>query len=596
MIRHLLAPVFVLAASLLPAAVPLVNLVDDRTLFVVSVTDTPALLRGWDTSPLATTWNDPQIVKFLAPLRDELDVDEWDADTKAATGLTVRELLALAEGEALFALPAFNFSTLESKTPPPFLLALEVGKQADKIEKLLADSAEKKSIKEETETFSGVTVKIRPLSSAEKSADPDADVSAVPSSFAWAIVDGIWLISADKERVFAAIDAVKQGGLDSSLGKSEAFLRTRQRAGEAQSLFYVNIPAIYPAVRDAVAAAKAKSEQAPNPMGLDPEAAFNALGLDALGEAYMALRIDEKETRVDAGLRYTEERGILKLIAYQPGPVAKPDWIPAKWPSVYTMRFSMSKFYAGLEELLEEISPMMSGMAQGQIRAFNKNLGIDIKRDFIGSIGDDLVSAYAVPPGLEPGAVPAWQEMDQLISFSLVNEAAFIKSVDALKKLAGPAAEQMFIKRDYRGHTLYTLNMPTMPDAPPARGFTYAIANGTFLIGIGSPGTVENALQGMASPQGLFWKRDDVKAALADVPEDAVAIQVQDLRVMMASLVETFVQLQAATAGEDQPKMLDVSARPDAEVIARHWGVAGSSVTRTPEGIFSSARFEHQKK
>ena len=100
----------------------------------------------------------------------------------------------------------------------------------------------------------------------------------------------------------------------------------------------------------------------------------------------------------------------------------------------------------------------------------------------------------------------------------------------------------------------------------------------------------------MASPQGLFWKRDDVKAALADVPEDAVAIQVQDLRVMMASLVETFVQLQAATAGEDQPKMLDVSARPDAEVIARHWGVAGSSVTRTPEGIFSSARFEHQKK
>ncbi|MDF3057358.1 MAG: hypothetical protein K0R17_1573 [Rariglobus sp.] len=607
MIRRLLAPVFVFTATLLPAApaVPLVNLVDDQTIFALSVTDAPALLRGWDAGPLATTWNDPQVVKFLAPLREEMKVADWDADTREATGLSIRELLGLAEGEVLLAVPAFDFAKLDSDAPPPFLMALEVGGQAEKIEKMLVDSAAKKSLKEETETFSGVKVTIRPVTSKDEAdeepapADGEAAKAAAPSTVSWAIVEGILLISAEKERVFSAIDAVKQGGLGAALGKSERFLRTRERVGVTQSLVYLNFPAIYPALRDAVILAKAKA--AGNPLGLDPETVFGALGLDALGECYLALRISDTETRMDGGLLYAEERGLLKLIAYQPGPAVQPDWIPAKWPSVSTARFSLSKAYEGLEELLEAISPMMSGMAQGQIRAFNKKLRIDLKRDLIGSVGDDFVSAYAVPPGLEPGAVPAWTEMDQLFAFSLVNEESFTKSIDALKSLAGPAAEQMFTKRDYLGNALYTLNLPPAePGAKPARGFSYAIANGTFLLGIGSPATVENALQGMASSQGLFWKRDDVKAALADLPSNAAGLQVQDLRVMIASIIETAVQMQelanAQKSDDEKKNYVDVSARPDAEVIARHWGMSGGYVTRTPEGLFSTTRLAHPKK
>jgi hypothetical protein len=599
MIRRLIIPSFILITSFLRAApsVPLVNLVDDQTVFAFSVTDAPALLRGWDAGPLASTWNDPQIVKFFAPLREELHVEEWDDDSREATGLSIRELFALAEGEALLAVPSFDFSKLGDKTPPPFLLALEVGGQSAKIEKILSDSLAKKNIVDETELFSDVKVHTRPISGAAN----NAEASAAQSTISWATVDGIWLLSADKARVFAAIDAIKQGGVSSALGKSERFLRTRERVKGAQSLAYLNIPAIYPALQNAVTAAKAKSGAGGNPMGLDPETVFNALGLDALGEGYIALRVDDKETRMDAGLIYGEERGLLKLIAYQPGPAVQPDWIPAKWPSVSTAKFSLSKAYAGLEELLDSVSPMLSGMAQGQIRTFNKKLRIDIKRDLIGSIGDDLISAYALPPGLEAGAVPAWTEMDQLIAFSLSNPVAFTKSVDALKSLAGPAAEKLFTKRDYLGNTLYTLNQPAPAEgAKPARGFSYAIANGTLLVGIGSPATVESALQGMASAQGLFWKRDDVKAALADLPADASGLQVQDLRVLIASLVETAVQMQEAeNAGkpaDEQKRYLDLTARPDSDVIARHWGFSSGYVTRTSEGLFSTTRLAHPQK
>ena len=586
--------------SLLHAApsVPLVNLVDDQTLFAISVTDAPALLRGWDAGPVSATWSDPVFSKFLAPLREQLHVDEWDADAKAATGLTVRELFAMAGGEVLIAVPAFNVATFDAKAPPPFLVAVEVGGQAARIEKIMAESTAKESIQEETETFAGVQVHLRPIASAGEKDDPDAEAAPAPK-MAWAIVDGIWLIGPAKERVFAAIDAVKQGGVDAALGKSDRFLRTRQRVGAAQSLVYVNFPAIYPVVRDAIAAAKAKSAQKPNLMGLDAGSVFNAFGLDKLGEGYAALLVDDKRSRLDFGLVYNEDCGLLKLIAYQPGPAPRPDWVPAKWPSVSTARFSPPKAYSGLEELVEAISPMLSGMAQGQIRSFNKKLGVDLVRDFIGSLGDDLVSAYAVPPSYDAGSVPPWTEMDQLVAISLTNEPAFIKSVDALKRLAGPAAGQMFIQRDYLGHTLYTLNAPTAPGAKRARGFSYAIANGTLLLGVGSPTTVEGALQGMASRDGSFWERADVKAALADLPADASALQVQDLRVMVAALIETAVQLQEAArpAEPDAAKhpMLDVSARPDADAIGRHWGLSSGYVTRTSEGLFSTTYLSYPK-
>jgi hypothetical protein len=613
MIRRLALPLLVFTATLLPAApaVPLVNLVDDQTLFALSITDAPALVRGWESSPLITTWNDPQFVKFLAPLRKELHVEEWDADTRAATGLSVRELLALAEGEVLFAVPNYDFTKFDSKRAPAFVVAIEVGGQGEKIEKILTDSAEKESLKQEVETFAGVNVTIRPLPKTE-TADEEEDDSddaaeteaaakaAVERTISWAIVDGVWLISSDKERVFAAIDAVKQGGVDAALGKNERFLRTRERVGKAQSLIYVNTPAIYPLVRDAVRVAKTKSAGALNSLGLDTEVVFNALGMDAVGEGYMSLLIDEKETRIDMGLVYSDERGLLKLVAYQPGPAVQPDWIPGKWASVSTARFSMLKAYEGLEELLVAVSPMLSALADGKIRSINKQLNVDLKRDFIGSFGDDLISAYAIPPGFDPGVVPQLSEMDQFVSLSLANEPAFIKAMDALMKNLGPAAEKLFIKRDYLGHTIYTFNAPTPPGAKPPRGFSYAIANGTLMLGIGSAATVENALQGMASGEGLFWKRDEVKAALADLPADAVAFQIQDLRVMIASLIETAVQAQelinASNSEEGKTIFVDVSTRPDADAIARHWSFSSGHATRTPDGIFSTTRLAHPQK
>jgi hypothetical protein len=573
-------------------AVPLADLVDERTLVAVCADDVPSLLRGWDASPLAATWRDPQFVRFLAPLRAEMKIDEWDERTREATGLSVSELLALARGEALLAIPSLAGDQIESQSETPFLAAIEVGSQAEKIEASLAESAAKKNIEETTEIFAGVTVHTL------TAATPADDVRAGAKPFVWAITDGIWLFGIDRERVLAAIDAVKQGGLPDSLGRSEGYQRTRRRVGSAQALLYVNGPAIYPVIRAAAVKVQAGPGAKPNFFGINADTVMGSLGLDALGEAYAALRIDERESRLDSGLAYAEERGLLKLLAYRPGAQVRPEWVPAKWPIVSASRFSVPQAYEGLEELVESISPILSGMAQGQIRSLNQKLGLDLRRDLIGSLGDEFVTAYALPPGADNEAVPAWTEMDQFIAISLVNEEAFSRAVAALKQLAGPAADQMFTTRGYLGATIYTLNMPVRADAPPQRGLSYAIANRTLLLGMGSPATVESALQGMSSGRGGFWERDEVKSSLAGFPSGVAGIQVQDMRVMVASLIETAVRMQQAFDAEGKPDgekkvFVDVSARPDAESIARHWGLASGFVTRTSEGLFGTTRLPH---
>lgn len=592
MIRPLLTSVFLLGASSLFAApaVPLVNLVDDQTLFAVSITDAPALLRGWDAGPLAKTWEDPEIVKFLAPLRAQIHVDQWDDETKSATGMTVREILNLAKGEALLAVPSFEFAVLEKDTPPPVLMALDVGDQGKKIEKILADFLAKKDMTEETETFSGVKVHTRDVE--KKVAGETAGANDVKVS--WAIVDGTWLISTTKDRIFKTIDAIKQGGVSASLGKSEKFLSTRQRTGDAQGLFYVNTPAIYPLVREGVAASKAKTAGKGNSLGLDPEAVLSALGLDALGEVYVAVQTSATETILTSGAIYSGDRGLLKLIAYEPGPAPRPDWIGAKWPSVSTAKFSLPKAYAALEELLEGVSPMFSSMAQGYVRQINKNIGLDLKRDFIGSFGTDIVSASVLPPGTADS--PA--EMDQIVSFSLVNEAAMVKSIEAFKRMAGPAADQLFAKREYLGYTIFSLNLPPAAVAAGQKGTSYAIADGTLLIGVGSNYAIESALQGMKAKAGLFWKRDDVKAAIADFPADISAIQVQDLRTIVTAAIQAMIELETSKdpSGENTNKMFDVSAKPDAEVIGRYWGLTAGYSLKTSEGMFNKMRIVHPQK
>jgi hypothetical protein len=188
---------------------------------------------------------------------------------------------------------------------------------------------------------------------------------------------------------------------------------------------------------------------------------------------------------------------------------------------------------------------------------------------------------------------PAPDKLDQIYAIALENPAAFIKAVEGVKLMAfGPAADKLFAKREYLGQDLYTFTPPTpagaAADAPPAKGFSYAIAGHTLLVGVGSPSGVEAALQGMAEKRPSFWDKPEVKTALADVPEDACSVQVTDLRVLVSGMLGMFaaLPLPAGPAGG----LVDPSARPDSDRLAKYWALGSGYMVKEGKGFFTVSR------
>jgi hypothetical protein len=585
------------------AATPVSQVVSDRAPFIISFSNVPSLISEWGTSPWAKTWDDEQMKKFLAPLRAQMKVDEWSAKAKEKTGYTLQELLAFATGDAVFAVTSVDFSS-ENKTPP-LLFAVEVGDNQSKLEALLVKDAKEHNRTDEVTEFSGVSVHTVQPKEGEK------------EPMVWAVHDGKWLISQSKDIVIAAIDGINNGGVENSWGRSERFARLKERGSNPHVSFLINVEALYPAMKQAMEERAANAQQQQGPMAFDPSALLTALGLDALRDLYGTFRIGDDATQINFGVNYTELRGLMKLLAYKDGPLEKPRFIQANSLTVSSDRFSLKEMYAALEEILEAFNPAISGFVQGQIRNLNKQLGIDLKRDLIGSLGDTVVTAAFAPPANAGEPTPGVPVMPQLIGISLGDAKSFTSAIDALKRLAGPQAESLFQTREYLGQTIHTFQSPA-PAGAPNQGFSYAIANGYLLLSMGSAMPVESALQGMSGDRASIWEKTEVREAFARVPANASSFAYQDMKALLPVFIDAFRSAvlmggakapatlpdegEAGAEGEDAaPKTeenrlpIDPTFRPDTDALARHWAYGWGFVTRDSSGMHLTSQILHAK-
>jgi hypothetical protein len=592
-----LISLFVVLAAPGFAAPPLVNLIDENAPVVFSIHDVPGMVKNWERSPWAKTWNDEQMKKFLAPFRSQMKVEKWDEECKATTGYTLGELLQFATGEAMVALTNADFTIGQTQEldKRPLLFAIEVGGNAEKIEKIIAESDEKEHQISHTEDFAGVKIHVYPVSESDATAD-----------FAWAMVDGVWLFSLSKTELTKSVDALQKGKCSSPLGESERFLRIKKETGEANVTFMVNIQTLQPLIQKTLEAKGAKDGA--NPLGIPPEALLKAIGVDALRDFYVGINMLENSTDFSGGLTYSERKGLLKVLAYQDGPASQPSFVSAKWITVTSGRFSLLEAYTAMRELLEGLNPLVGAMIQGQVKNLNKQLGVDLERDLLGSLGNDLITANAMRPGATLDAPTPITEFDQIYAISLKNATAFTNAVDALKRMVGPQAEKLFVKREYLGQTIYSYSQGDAGTGQ--KGFSYAITPKYVFIASGTPAVIETALQGLDGKQPTLWQLPEVKEALADVPEKAFTFEYQNTRAMIGSLIETVTEMaalvsskqQAAAENEDGPPgnsngitLLDLASKPDAATIAKYWSNAAGYAWRDSQGLYFHSKLNHVK-
>jgi hypothetical protein len=575
---------FASAAVVAGAGTPLINLVDEKAPLVISFTDVPSLVKNFGESPWAKTWNDEQVQKFFAPMRAQMDFDSLEEKLKAETGRSFSELVAFATGDALIAVTTvdFDFEAEDAKNNLPVIVAIDLGKNAAEVQRLLEDDRKKNPGKGyESEDFDGVTLHIEILASEEKAGSPDRAY--------WAMVEGSWIFGFNKDTVLGAIDAFKKGGIENAFGKSSAYLAGREKNGPAHVGVTLNFAAIIPRVQQMIEAKAAESGQA-NPF-LNPSAILPALGLDAWNQMSLNVHFTDAQTLVAGSFTFSEERGLLKMVSYGSGPVARPSFIPEKWITASTDKLSLKNLYNGLEEMIAAYNPAVLGMGQMYLQQFNQQLGIDIKRDFFGSFGADTVTGYARRPGTSDAVPPSLEELDQFMGFSLDNPTAFNNALAALMKAGGPRAEQMITKREYLGATINTFAMPAMA-GQPQKSVSYAVAKNYLLVSIGSPAALESVLQGN---QGSFWERRDVRQALEKIPADASSFAYQETSALMSSVFQTFVKLAENPNAQSASLPIDPAAKPDAATLAKYWGDSTGYLTRDSQGYHFKSSLEHKK-
>lgn len=532
---------------------------------VLSLSDLPRLRSNFVASPSGRAWADPDIVRFVAPLFANPDYRRVVERVKTDTGHSMEELLALATGDVLLAIPASSLKFGAGKPEASVLLALEVGENEGKLRELLdrrrAKEKENAAHTDTVEDYNGVALHaVRPASAGSAPSGKEAH---------WALHQGRWFIGSTRGLVTGALDALAAGGLAESLATSPRHRAVLDRAGErADYAAYLDFQAFYPMLVASIKASRDPS-QPPNLMGVEPLNILKAFGLDALGvlSATGAFAADGSGTG-DVALSYTEARGLVNLLAYRDGPVARPDWVPASWINVSSQNFSFADLYAELERILDRVSPMLAGMAMGQIKAFDRQLGVDLKRDLIENLGPAILSGIAPPVGSSTSTPPAYDEMEQFFAVALADAAAFERALQAIQGRFLPPAGGPLESRDYLERKLHVFTPPT----PGAKRVAYAIADGWLLVSVGSAAPVEAVLQAMHKPAAAssFWAREDVRDALDSTPRSAFSVQFVDLRALFASLSALAAKAQSQREGE-APALVDASAVPSFETFAKYF-------------------------
>lgn len=596
----------VLSAGAAPAAdepLRLETVLPAECPFVLLVEDVRTLLGKGEKSPFARTWNDPEVKKFLAPLRRKMEIEQWDEKVQAETGLTLGDIQALFQGPAALAIAKIE---IPEKKPPVegepapeegqkgqepevhAILVAAVGENGEAVEKLLAKDLEndqKKApagveVSETTEEFQGETLHLRQRSEGGKTEEKEG----------WAILKGSLVLGEPKALLQQVVADVRKGGADSSLASSANFRKVRGRVPRSDALLYVDVERLLPLIRQGL------SEIPPNPvLAITPEAILGGLGLDALQAAYLSAEFADEATDLDFGLFHSESRGLLKLLAFQAGAAPRPAFVPEDALDASSMRFSLPACVQGIRETLQGVSPVLSAMGEAQLQQFSQRTGVDIQRDLLEKTGDEI-AFWKTFRETEPGKAPSLDDVDQMFAISLKDRKAF---ETALETLIGRIAEgqEPFEKRDYLDATIRTFKRPlAAEEGQPDAGLHYALTDRYLLLCVGRAAALERAIGTLSKGGGkTVWEKAEVQAAFETLPANPSGLGYQDVGATLAGLFEKLAAFQEQMAATDEDRVCDPAAKPDPKTLAGIWGPCVSGTYRTAEGIFVRCRLMQAK-
>jgi hypothetical protein len=615
MVRNVLAASALALAVTAAAADPagpnrLIPLLPAESEVVFLIEDIPEFLVSWPSTPLGRTWNDPAVKRFLAPMRDDMELDRWEEIVREGTGYELSEILDSFTGPAAVVILSTKemMESEEAGAEPPMLALAEIGGDGEILRELLAvdlessqeEAEEGLQIEPAEEEFRGETLHFW----REITADGETETNF------WAIVDNIAVFAGSKDLLHRTVSGIKEDSGGASLESNQSFQSIRTRFSPYDVLLYLNVAEFVPALMESIREEERKQREAagetakpPNPLGITNEAVYEALGLDALHGVTFAYRLGEETSRIDLGITYDEAPGIVRIMeAYRPGPVELPQFIPDDVLDASISNFSFPMTWKAVREILQRMSPQLDGMMEMQLAQLKMNTGIDIEGSLLSSLGERFVDASFRKPAAGPGGGDTIGEPDQLFGIALADHQGLELVLELAKNMAGPFGFA-FDEQEFLDQTIYVSKMPAAPPgmegedpaAGPATppGFSYALTPDYLFISVGTSEPIRTVLSRMRQPGRSIWARPEVQVALEAFSDTASGISYMDFASLIMQIFEGFVAVDQFGELEEKEAIGDIcnpDALPDQKVLEKYLGLAVGAIFREKGGLYMTTR------
>ena len=353
-------------------------------------------------------------------------------------------------------------------------------------------------------------------------------------ALAWSVGKGKAAFTVGKTDLKDIVTRLVKASSEGSLGTTAAWKSMPSSIQDSDVLSGVNLESLLGEVQEGLRIKMEQGKLNTGGLPINPLQAWVGAGLDQFRMAFISTTLEPEDASMHMGLTYAEKPALLKIYAAK-GPGTPPDFVPADVQQISWGTMDWGAMFDSIKELATAVSPMAAGGMDMGLTELKKKIGVDLRADILGQMGDDLWSVAHTDPvaandpdgekedaddevPLALSALAFTEGQAQVVGIALRDAKAFNLSLTSMINTLAPG-RALFEDRDFMGVKIHQVK-----GTPPNMSVAWLIHRDTLIFSIGKPELLEKVLGGMEKkPANPLIAEPHVKAAFAKLPEGGVS-------------------------------------------------------------------------
>ncbi|MBC8349250.1 MAG: hypothetical protein O3A82_14240 [Verrucomicrobia bacterium] len=326
------------------------------------------------------------------------------------------------------------------------------------------------------------------------------------------VVDGIFGFGGGRSAIENLVESLADepsGGIVENPDYREVF----EEIGEGDVRFFLNLRGLGDLL-DVVG--ESEDMQIPeNPFGVTTKGIIDALGLEGAECIGLKMDFDEGGMEIASAFFMGEREGLLKLMRLPDGDAPLVSFVPSGVATATVARYDLGAVWPIVEEILRKVSPALYLLLDSQIQAFETKAGVNVRKDILGALGDELVTFSDLKPlDREELDEPSDLPMSEFFAVSLRDSEVFDRSLRTMLGSIAPGGE-LFQDREHKGITVRSMR--------GAEGtgidLSYAVTPKWLLVNLGDRARMLRVISRLNKSRKSLWKEPSVAAVLRETPK-----------------------------------------------------------------------------